>query len=73
MIRRQTAKTYAELFFRGEWPKHSTLIFLLASLCALTNPEVPAKRLQTTILSTEIEDLVFEIAWIFWDLSSTHD
>lgn len=49
------------------------LIFFLASLCALTNPEVPAKGFQTAILSSDIEDLVFEIAWILWDLSSTHD
>lgn len=50
-----------------------TLIFFLASLCALTNPEVPAKGFQTTILSSGIKDLVFKIAWILGDLSSTHD
>lgn len=50
-----------------------TLVFFSASLCALTNPEVAAKGFQTIILSSDIEDLVFEIAWIFGDLSSTHD
>lgn len=38
------------------------LIFFLASSGTLTNPEMPVKGFQTTVLSRHIEDLVFKIA-----------